>query len=94
MTCERVLIVPTNDITKFVQTGRHLGPVPAAKFYVAVTRAAQSVAIVADKPGNSLLPYWEPASPAQQAATADRPNHERLGSLRRFAPPAAAERQR
>ena len=64
MTCERVLIVPTSGITDFVQAGTHLDPVPAAKFYVAVTRAAQSLAIVADDPGDSPLPYWEPASPA------------------------------
>lgn len=89
MTCERVLIVPTGGITKFVQTGTHLEPVPAAKFYVAVTRAAQSVAIVIDQPGNSPLPYWEPASPAQQSDTAGRPKH---GSLRCFASPATVER--
>ncbi len=64
MTCERVLIVPTSGILKFVQTGMHLDPVPAAKLYVAVTRAAQSVAIVADDPGDSPLPYWKPALPA------------------------------
>jgi DNA helicase II / ATP-dependent DNA helicase PcrA len=33
MTCKRVLIVPTSGITKFVQTGTYLEPVPAAKFY-------------------------------------------------------------
>ena len=60
MTAERVLIVPTGGITKFVQLGTPLDPQPAAKFYVAVTRAAQSVAIVVDKPGKSGLPYWTP----------------------------------
>lgn len=60
LTCKRVLIVPTSGITKFVQCGTHLGKIPAAAFYVAVTRAEQSVAIVVDKPGNSSLPYWEP----------------------------------
>ncbi|WP_437897160.1 UvrD-helicase domain-containing protein [Sorangium sp. So ce124] len=60
MTCERVLIVPTSGITSFVRSGAHLEPIAAAKFYVAVTRAAQSVAIIVDDPGNSSLPYWEP----------------------------------
>lgn len=60
MTHERVLVVPTNGITKFVQEGIYLAPMPAASFYVAVTRAAQSVAIVIDDPGGSTLPYWQP----------------------------------
>jgi superfamily I DNA/RNA helicase len=59
MTCKRVLIVPTTNITRFVQAGIHLDPIPAAKFYVAVTRAEQSVAIVVDNPGESQLPYWD-----------------------------------
>jgi DNA helicase II / ATP-dependent DNA helicase PcrA len=61
-TYERVLIVPTSGIDRFVSSGKFLDPVAAAKFYVAVTRAAQSVAIVVDEPGNSRLPYWEPAT--------------------------------
>lgn len=61
MTCERVLIVPTAGIIKFIQTNKHLGPIPAASFYVAITRAAQSVAIVIQEPGNSQLPVWEPS---------------------------------
>lgn len=59
-TRERVLIVPTDGITKFVRARTYLEPVPAASFYVAVTRAAQSVAIVIDDPGSSTLPYWQP----------------------------------
>jgi hypothetical protein len=58
-THQRVLIVPTTGIIKFVQSGTYLEPGPAASFYVAVTRAAQSVAIVLDAPGNSNLPYWQ-----------------------------------
>lgn len=58
LTYERVLIVPTDGIAKFLQKGIFLEPGPAASFYVAVTRAAQSVAILLDKPGDSLLPYW------------------------------------
>lgn len=60
MTWKRILIVPTAEITRFVQSSIHLNPIPAAKFYVAMTRAAQSVAIVIDYPGESQLPYWEP----------------------------------
>lgn len=59
-THERVLIVPTDGIIKFMCVGTHLDPVPAASFYVAVTRAAQSVTIVIDDPGSSALPYWHP----------------------------------
>ena len=60
--CDRVLIVPTNGIVTFVQTGTPLAPLPAASFYVAVTRAAQSVAIVIAQPGVSALPFWEPGT--------------------------------
>lgn len=60
MTFERVFIAPTNGIVRFVQTGAYLEPIAAAKFYVAVTRASQSVAIAVDEPGDSLLPYWNP----------------------------------
>jgi hypothetical protein len=58
-TWKRVLIVPTTSIMRFVQSGIYLDPIPAAKFYVAVTRAEQSVAIVVDNPGESQLPYWK-----------------------------------
>lgn len=61
MAYERVLIVPTSGIMNFLQSGSSLAPVPAASFYVAVTRAQQSVAIVMQQPGISQLPYWEPA---------------------------------
>lgn len=66
MTCQRVLIVPTVGIKSFIQSGMHLDPIPASKFYVAVTRAEQSVAIVIDEPGDSHLPYWDPLMAAQQ----------------------------
>lgn len=58
-TWKRALIVPTTNITRFVQSGTYLEPIPAAKFYVAVTRAEQSVAIVVDNPVESQLPYWK-----------------------------------
>lgn len=57
---ERVLVVPTGPIGAFVKKGTALKPKSAAKFYVAVTRAAQSVAIVLDGPGDSELPRWQP----------------------------------
>lgn len=59
-THERVLIVPTSGIIKFLQAGVNLEAGPAASFYVAVTRAKQSVVIVIDTPGKSVIPYWEP----------------------------------
>lgn len=59
-TYERVLIIATGPIATFLQRGNSLAPGPAATFYVAVTRAQQSVAIVLDRPGQSTLPYWEP----------------------------------
>ncbi len=62
MTYDRVLIVPTAPIAKFVASGAYLAEGPASSFYVAVTRAKQSVAIVLDKAGGSLLPYWRPDS--------------------------------
>ena len=57
---QRVLIVPTGPIETFVKRGADLKPKSAAKFYVAVTRAAQSVAIVLDGPGESKLTRWQP----------------------------------
>jgi DNA helicase-2/ATP-dependent DNA helicase PcrA len=71
MTCKDVLIAPTGGITKFLQSGKYLDAVPAAKFYVAVTRAAQSVAIIIDDPGDCSLPYWVPVSVAQRAEAVD-----------------------
>jgi len=67
-TYPRVLIAPTAAITNFVRKGIRLEPLAASIFYVAVTRAQQSVAIVLDDPGNSCLPYWTPpAEPGQDA---------------------------
>ena len=61
MTYERVLIVPTAPICKFIASGTYLEATPASSFYVAVTRAKQSVAIVLDDPGKSMLPFWTPS---------------------------------
>jgi len=60
MTYERVLIVPTEPIAKFITSGIPLEATPACSFYVAVTRAKQSVAIVLDRSGKSSLPFWTP----------------------------------
>lgn len=60
MTFERVPIFPTAPIVKFVTIGAYMDAVAASSFYVAVTRAKQSVAIVLDDPGNSSLPIWRP----------------------------------
>lgn len=56
----RVLIFPTGAIQQYIQQGKALEPQQAAKFYVAITRAEQSAAIVLDKAGNSDLPIWDP----------------------------------
>ncbi|OWY28833.1 UvrD-helicase domain-containing protein [Herbaspirillum robiniae] len=60
MTYERVLIVPTGPIEKFITSNVFLEPTSASSFYVAVTRAKQSVAIIMDKAGLSPLPFWKP----------------------------------
>lgn len=57
---ERVLICPTGLIAEFIQKGKALKPQQAARFYVAVTRAEQSVAIILESAGGSQFPYWEP----------------------------------
>lgn len=63
MTYDRVLIVPTAPIAEFIGSGTCLESNSASSFYVAVTRAKQSVAIVIDKSGTSSLPFWSPALP-------------------------------
>jgi DNA helicase-2/ATP-dependent DNA helicase PcrA len=60
MTYDRVLIVPTAPIAQFIRSGTYLESNSASSFYVAVTRAKQSVAIVIDKAGTSSLPIWSP----------------------------------
>lgn len=58
---DRVLIFPTKPISGFIDDGMALPEVSAAKFYVAVTRARQSVGIVATKwKSESNLSYWTP----------------------------------
>lgn len=57
---ERVLICPTDKITKHLKTGTALDQGLAAHLYVSVTRAEQSVAFVIDSPGACAYPYWSP----------------------------------
>lgn len=61
LTYERVLINPTAPMALYIQKGAELAKESRAKFYVGVTRARQSVAIVLDSPGSSELVYWEPS---------------------------------
>lgn len=56
----RVLIMPTAPIKSFIQKQIYLESTSAATFYVAATRAKQSLAIIIDKPGSSKLPVWAP----------------------------------
>lgn len=61
MAFDRVLIHPTSTITNNLEKGTDLAEVTRAKFYVAVTRARHSVAIVTESPStNSGLPFWSP----------------------------------
>lgn len=57
-TFERVLIVPTGEIKKFLLQGKTLEPLMASMFYVAVTRATQSVAILIDGGRKIQMPEW------------------------------------
>jgi superfamily I DNA/RNA helicase len=56
----RVMVWPTGPVCKFLQKGTPLEDRAASEFYVAVTRAEQSVAIVLDIHGSSTIPCWSP----------------------------------
>jgi superfamily I DNA/RNA helicase len=58
LTRERVLIFPTDKMQKLLQRGTALQDLAAAKLYVGVTRAEQSVAFVLDEAGATQHPYW------------------------------------
>lgn len=58
----RVLIHPTDAIRKFIQSGKALSRQQAARLYVAITRAEQSVAFLLDGSGDSRFQTWEPKS--------------------------------
>jgi DNA helicase-2/ATP-dependent DNA helicase PcrA len=55
-----VLINPTEAIRKFITTDKPLEAQQAARFYVALTRAQHSAAIIVDPHGDSRFPYWRP----------------------------------
>lgn len=74
--CTRVLIVPTRGIERFLQSGIVLESIPAASFYVAVTRAFQSVGIVLAEPGKSVLPYWDPMEKGCQTQESNECDNE------------------
>lgn len=58
LTFNRVLIFLTPGIADFVKSGKILAAGTQAKFYVGVTRARYSVAIVHSDPGSCNLPQW------------------------------------
>lgn len=59
LTRMRVLIFPTDKMQKFLMKGTPLEELTAAKLYVGVTRAEQSVAFVVDGAEDALHPYWQ-----------------------------------
>lgn len=62
LTFDRVLIHPTGPITKYIESETALAAGSVSKFYVGITRARQSVAILTSKTTtSSSLPYWSPA---------------------------------
>ena len=72
LTRQRILIFPTEKMRKLLQKGEPLEDLAAAKLYVGVTRAEQSVAFVLDRPGECVHPYWAATSvPAEP----DSPGH-------------------
>lgn len=57
----RVLIYPTRPMLKYLEGGELLSGIALTKFYVAVTRASVSVAILVDKVlSNTSLTVWKP----------------------------------
>lgn len=59
-TADRVLIGPTAGVVDFLKLGAQLGDTAACSFYVALTRARFSVAIVTADAGSIDLPIWTP----------------------------------
>jgi DNA helicase II / ATP-dependent DNA helicase PcrA len=60
LSARRVCIYPTDKIVKLLSKGTALEAQRAAEFYVAVTRAEQSVAIVLDVASCRNFPHWTP----------------------------------
>lgn len=66
----RVLVHPTGAIRKYLECGESLEGVALTKFYVAITRASDSVGIVTDKAAaNQSLNFWSPGSIGLGSAT-------------------------
>lgn len=62
-TFKRVLIYPTKKILQWIQNGAALEGTSRCKFYVALTRAQLSVAIVCEPQNNTLnIPVYQPSS--------------------------------
>jgi len=59
-TLDRVLLGPTAGVVAFLKSGAQLGDTAACSFYVALTRARFSVAIVTTEAGSIDLPVWTP----------------------------------
>ena len=61
---DRVLIFPTNPISKYVESGTPLEPGSRSKLYVGITRARHSVAFVIKSPARNfhLATVWKPAA--------------------------------
>ncbi|MBB0992762.1 UvrD-helicase domain-containing protein [Dietzia sp. SLG510A3-3B2-2] len=65
LTYPRVLIHPTGPMMKYIENGAALPSGAVAKFYVGITRARQSVAILTEKTTtSSALPFWSPSPEA------------------------------
>lgn len=60
-TFDRVLIFPTRPVLDWIQKGKELTGTSKSKFYVALTRARFSVAIVCDKDTNNRrrIPFYD-----------------------------------
>lgn len=72
LTFNRVLIFPTAGIGDFVKARKEMAADTQAKFYVAVTRARHSVAIVLDSPGASGIERWTPPTSADIALVSEQ----------------------
>lgn len=59
---ERVLILPTRPIRRFLNRGEPLTDGQASALYVAITRAMQSVAFIVDDVDGYGIPVWSPVT--------------------------------
>jgi DNA helicase-2/ATP-dependent DNA helicase PcrA len=68
---DRVLISPTVKMTEHLKKGTALEGDTRSKFYVGITRARQSVAIVLENSGTSPIPRWKPPADLHEDAVHD-----------------------